>query len=44
MAIARLAIAMGNAKESIIEISNVIVSGNDHDGCAEVVEKYLLEE
>ena len=44
LAIARLAVAMGNAKESIKEISDVIVSDNDHDGCAEVIEKYLLEE
>lgn len=44
LAIARLAIAMGSAKESIKEISDVIVSDNDHDGGAEVIEKYLLEE
>ena len=41
---AGLAVAMGNAKESIKEISDVIVSDNDHDGCAEVIEKYILEE
>lgn len=40
---AGLAVAMGNAKESIKEISDVIVSDNDYDGCAEVIEKYLLE-
>lgn len=39
---AGLAVAMGNAKESIKEISDVIVSDNDHDGCAEVIENYLL--
>ena len=42
--VAGLSVAMGNAKESIKEISDVIVSDNDHDGCAEVIEKYLLEE
>ena len=41
---AGLAVAMGNAKESIKEISDVIVSDNDHDGCTEVIEKYILEE
>ena len=40
--VAGLAIAMGNAKKSIKEISDVIASDNDHDGCAEVIEKYLL--
>ena len=40
--VAGLSVAMGNAKESIKEISDVIVSDNDHDGCAEVIEKYLL--
>ena len=40
--VAGLSVAMGNAKESIKEISDVIVSDNDHDGCAEVIERYLL--
>ena len=39
---AGFAVAMGNAKESIKEISDIIVSDNDHDGCAEVIENYLL--
>ena len=40
--VAGLSVAMGNAKESIKEISDVIVSDNDHDGCVEAIEKYLL--
>lgn len=37
-----LAVAMGNARPHIKEISDVIVNDNDHDGCAEAIEKYLL--
>lgn len=40
--VAGLSIAMGNAKENIKEISDVIVSDNDHDGCVEAIENYLL--
>lgn len=39
---AGLAIAMGNANENIKQLSDVIVSDNDHDGCVEAIEKYLL--
>ena len=42
LGVAGLAIAMGNAKESVKEIADVIVSDNDHDGCAEAIEKYLM--
>ena len=41
--VAGLSVAMGNAKKDIKEISDVVVSDNDHDGCAEVIEKYLLK-
>lgn len=40
--VAGLAIVMANGKESIKELADVIVSDNDHDGCQEVIEKYLL--
>lgn len=39
---AGLAIAMDNANENIKGLADVIVSDNDHDGCVEVIEKYLL--
>lgn len=41
---AGLAAAMGNALKHVKEISQIVVSDNDHDGCAEVIEKYLLSE
>lgn len=37
-----LAIVMDNANENIKELAGVIVADNDHDGCAEAIEKYLL--
>lgn len=40
---AGLAVAMGNANEKIKQLSDVIVSDNDHDGCVEVIEKYLIK-
>lgn len=39
---AGLAIAMGNSNRRVIEISDVIVSDNDHDGCAEAIYNHLL--
>lgn len=43
---AGLPVAMGNAwpeiKKAVLERNGVIVSDNDHDGCAEAIEKYLL--
>ena len=39
---AGLGIAVGNACESIKKIAGAVVSDNDHDGCAEAIEKYLL--
>lgn len=39
---AGLAVAMGNASEHIRAMADVVVADCDHDGCAEVIEKYLL--
>lgn len=39
---AGLAIAMQNAHPQIKEICDVTVSDNNHDGCAEAIESYLL--
>ncbi|MDO5445589.1 MAG: Cof-type HAD-IIB family hydrolase [Eubacteriales bacterium] len=39
---AGLAIAVGNANDTIRRMADVIVADNDHDGCAEAIEKYLL--
>lgn len=40
---AGLSVAMGNARPYIKELCDVVVADNDHDGCAEAIEKYLLE-
>lgn len=40
---AGLAIAMGNSNRRVLEISDVIVSDNDSNGCAEAIYKYLLQ-
>lgn len=39
---AGLAIAMQNANKDIKEICDVVVSDNDHDGCKEAIENYLI--
>lgn len=39
---AGLAIAMGNANQNVKSIADVTVSDNNHGGCAEAIEKYLL--
>ncbi len=39
---AGLAIAMGNATQSIREIADVIVNDNDHNGCSYAIREYLL--
>lgn len=39
---AGLAVAMGNANENVLAASDVVVSDNDHDGCAETVHRFLL--
>ncbi|OCN02552.1 hydrolase [Clostridium sp. W14A] len=40
--IAGLSVAMGNALPRIKKICDVVVADNDHDGCAEAVDRYLL--
>lgn len=40
---AGLAIAMGNALPGLKDIADVVVADNNHDGCAEAIEKYLLK-
>ena len=39
---AGLAVAMGNANDHVKAAAGVIVADNDHDGCAEAIERYLL--
>ncbi|WP_243114326.1 MULTISPECIES: HAD hydrolase family protein [Blautia] len=40
---AGLPVAMANAKDRIKALADVItMQDNDHDGCAEVIQKYLL--
>lgn len=39
---AGLSAAMGNARSCVKEVCDIEVSDNDHDGCAEVIERYLL--
>lgn len=40
---AGLAISMGNAVEEVKKLSDIIVSDNDHDGCKEIIDNYLLK-
>lgn len=39
---AGLSVAMGNALQEIKQISDVIVRDNDHNGCVEAIEQYLI--
>ena len=39
---AGLGAAMGNSNEEAISAADVVVADNDHDGIAEVIDKYLL--
>lgn len=39
---AGLAVAMGNALPDVKDLADVVVADNNHDGCAEAIEKYLL--
>ena len=41
---AGLGVAMGNAIESVKAVADVVTNDCDHDGVAEVIEKYLLRE
>lgn len=38
-----LAIAMGNARPEVTEICDVQVADNNHNGCAQAIERYLLD-
>ena len=40
--IAGLPIAMGNANAHVKEVCKAVVADNEHDGCAEAVERFLL--
>lgn len=40
---AGLSVAMNNAVKEVKSVCDVIVSDNDHDGCKEVIEDYLLK-
>lgn len=40
---AGLAVAMGNADDSVKEISDVVVDDCDSEGCAQAIEEYLLK-
>lgn len=39
---AGLAVAMGNAKDNVKALADVIVADNDHGGCAEAIKRFLL--
>jgi len=39
---AGLAVAMGNSNQHVLDCSDVIVSDNNHHGCADAIYKYLL--
>lgn len=39
---AGLGVAMGNSNESAIKAADVVVADNDHDGIAEVIDRFLL--
>jgi len=39
---AGLAVAMGNANQKVKSLADVIVMDNDHGGCAQTIETYLL--
>lgn len=41
---AGLSISMKNANQQIQEMCDAVVSDNDHDGCVEAIENYLLKE
>ncbi len=40
--VAGLAVAMGNARPHIRALCSAVVADNDHDGCAEAIDRYLL--
>lgn len=42
MRFAGLSIAVTNARQQVLKISDAVVSDNDHDGVAEAIEKYMM--
>ena len=42
--VAGIGVAMGNAKEEIKRVANVVTTSNDEDGVARAIEKYVLNE
>ena len=40
---AGLGVAMGNSNEAALGAADVVVADNDHDGIAEVIDRYLLD-
>lgn len=42
--VAGLAVAMGNSNEHVLQTADVTVADNDHDGCAEAIERYLMRQ
>ena len=42
LAAAGLSVAMGNANGNVKAAADVVVRDNDHDGCAEAIERFLL--
>ena len=41
-AVSGLKFAMGNAEQTLKDMADYVVAGNDEDGVAEAIEKYLL--
>jgi hydroxymethylpyrimidine pyrophosphatase-like HAD family hydrolase len=39
--VAGLSVAMGNAADEVKALADVVVADNDHDGIAEVVERFF---
>ena len=39
---AGLGVAMGNSNEAALQAADVVVGDNDHDGIAEVIDRYLI--
>ena len=42
LAVAGLGVAMGNANANARKAASALVADNDHDGCAEAIERFLL--
>lgn len=44
LAVAGLSVAVGNANDDVKSKCDLIVSDNDHNGCSEVIQSYLLKQ